>query len=366
MKKITTFTLAVFILSALAGSFASLGATKAQAQSVGSISPNPSTCISFNSNVYYGLSDSYVTTLQNFLISEGYLHVAATGYFGPLTFAAAQSFQAANGITNTGFVGPLTRAKIGSITCTVNPGPIVVNPPVFPIATTTPTTTTSAPMISYVSPTSGSIGSSFTIYGSGFSSINNIVHFGSGTLTGVSSADGTTLSLTVPSQLSNCNLYSCTDTIIYVGPGTYPISVLNSVGTSNSVSFTVTSSSNPSPTPNPTPAPTSPAAASPSISSLNPSSGNVGTQVTVLGSGFTPTNNTVKFGSTSLSGISSNSGSSLVFTVPSQNTQNCNSNGACTNSVEQLPSGDFQVSVSTANGTSNSLTFTIPSASAAN
>ena len=52
--------------------------------------------------------------LQNRLISEGYLKAEATGYFGPLTFAAVKAYQTANGLPSTGFVGPLTLAKLNA------------------------------------------------------------------------------------------------------------------------------------------------------------------------------------------------------------------------------------------------------------
>jgi peptidoglycan hydrolase-like protein with peptidoglycan-binding domain len=37
-----------------------------------------------------------------------------TGYFGTITFAAVVKYQGANNITPTGFVGPITRAKLNS------------------------------------------------------------------------------------------------------------------------------------------------------------------------------------------------------------------------------------------------------------
>jgi peptidoglycan hydrolase-like protein with peptidoglycan-binding domain len=70
---------------------------------------------------------SEVTILQSFLITHGYLaNGNATGYFGPLTTKALQSFQAAQGIvtsgspTTTGFgnFGPQTRNAVNRLVAT--------------------------------------------------------------------------------------------------------------------------------------------------------------------------------------------------------------------------------------------------------
>ncbi|MDD5068879.1 MAG: Ser-Thr-rich GPI-anchored membrane family protein [Candidatus Pacebacteria bacterium] len=58
-----------------------------------------------------------VSSLQDFLQSKGYLSSEPTGYFGMLTFQAVKDFQKANGISPTGFVGPITRAKIHQVSC---------------------------------------------------------------------------------------------------------------------------------------------------------------------------------------------------------------------------------------------------------
>jgi peptidoglycan hydrolase-like protein with peptidoglycan-binding domain len=83
----------------------------------------------FNTNLTVGSTGSDVSALQTWLIANGY-HIpavesgaAAKGYFGSQTRTAVMQYQAAKGITNTGFVGPLTRAQLnmggGS-----NPGPV--------------------------------------------------------------------------------------------------------------------------------------------------------------------------------------------------------------------------------------------------
>ncbi len=82
------------------------------------------TVANLNHNLYRSLKGLDVTTLQNFLISQGLLASDAnTGFFGPLTEKAVQAFQKANGLVSSGTplttgygnVGPITRAKINSL-----------------------------------------------------------------------------------------------------------------------------------------------------------------------------------------------------------------------------------------------------------
>src|SRR3989344_1426982 len=110
--------LLVFVLA-----FSVLLPTTLLAQSPADIDPNPtaSSCVSLNNNLRYQSRDvntgDEVSTMQDFLQSQGYLNSEPTGYFGLLTLAAAKSFQSTNGISPTGYVGPITRAKIKSLTC---------------------------------------------------------------------------------------------------------------------------------------------------------------------------------------------------------------------------------------------------------
>jgi peptidoglycan hydrolase-like protein with peptidoglycan-binding domain len=66
----------------------------------------------FETDLSMGMTSQDVMELQSRLASEGYFQAAPTGYFGPITFAAVQSYQAAHGISATGYVGPLTRAEL--------------------------------------------------------------------------------------------------------------------------------------------------------------------------------------------------------------------------------------------------------------
>src|SRR3990167_9901043 len=80
-----------------------------------------SQCVLLNFNLRYRSRDANtngeVSTLQDFLQSQGYLNSEPTGYFGLMTQKAVKSFQSAKGISPTGFVGPVTRAKIKATTC---------------------------------------------------------------------------------------------------------------------------------------------------------------------------------------------------------------------------------------------------------
>ena len=116
----------------------------------------------FNTNLTVGSTGPDVVALQTALMSAGYdipaitSGAAAKGYFGSQTKAAAMAYQAARGIPNTGFVGPLTRGALnsgagvsGSVSCPVGYNctpttPIAVACPIgficTPIGGGTPTT----------------------------------------------------------------------------------------------------------------------------------------------------------------------------------------------------------------------------------
>ena len=73
---------------------------------------------SFDRDLYYGLeNDEEVRRLQNFLTAHGFYSGPVTGGFFSLTQAGVQRFQFANGIIQTGYFGPLSRAaanRLGS------------------------------------------------------------------------------------------------------------------------------------------------------------------------------------------------------------------------------------------------------------
>ena len=66
---------------------------------------------SFSTYMHFGSRGVEVTRLQQFLIDNGYLKIAApTGNYLTLTKAAVQKFQSAKGVSATGYFGPITLA----------------------------------------------------------------------------------------------------------------------------------------------------------------------------------------------------------------------------------------------------------------
>lgn len=89
----------------------------------------------------------------------------------------------------------------------------------------------------------------------------------------------------------------------------------------------------------------------PTISSLSPASGTNGTLVTIYGSNFTYSGNTVTFGNTTIPNLYSYNGINLTFTVPNMGIIYC---------FAYPCNQTFNVSVTNANGiSSNSLYFTV-------
>jgi len=86
------------------------------------VSAQTAQCLSLSSDLGYGMKDNTsngpIIILQQYLTGAGYLSATPTGYFGSATLAAVEAFQNANNISSIGYVGPLTRAAIGRLTCT--------------------------------------------------------------------------------------------------------------------------------------------------------------------------------------------------------------------------------------------------------
>jgi peptidoglycan hydrolase-like protein with peptidoglycan-binding domain len=251
-----------------------------------------SSCINISRDLYQGMRGSDVTSLQTFLVSRNYPgggNWMVTGYYGAATAAAVRNFQTAQGIAPSGRVDGQTRLALDRVSCGDStysydmPSYVPTTPSyTYPTYTTpsytyptysytTPTLTnpvyncpsyggyyygytgvgnynggcgnysynqqyqTTTPTVAYLSTQSGSVGTPVTVFGNGFSTTGNTVRFGNGVITGLSSADGRSLSFTVPSQLSGFGSQA-------VALGTYYVSVTNAGGyTSNTVPFTVTS-----------------------------------------------------------------------------------------------------------------------------
>ena len=70
----------------------------------------------FNVDLTVGSTGADVTALQQILVSKGFTMPAgvAMGTFGPLTKSAVAAWQASVGLPSTGYVGPLSRAKLNA------------------------------------------------------------------------------------------------------------------------------------------------------------------------------------------------------------------------------------------------------------
>ncbi|MFA6158718.1 MAG: peptidoglycan-binding protein [Candidatus Paceibacterota bacterium] len=180
-------------------------------------------CHTWNSNLRIGDDNSDVDALQDALAKNGTLDASKVGFTEDVA-AAVVKFQGKYGIPQTGYVGPLTRAKLNSLyQCNQGSAPVV----------------TAAPLITSINPSSASTGDvsnngiKATITGMGFLPTGNSVLFGKNSTSGrghfiidnLSSSDGKIIQFQVPLD------------ILY---GVSPVSVKNSNGTSNSVNFTVT------------------------------------------------------------------------------------------------------------------------------
>lgn len=218
-------------------------------------------CVQISRTLQIGSRGSDVTSLQNYLVQSGYVGSwAITGYFGAATSAAVRNFQVMHGISAIGTVGPQTRSALSAgCSYAFTPYATTYEPyyPETPYTYTTPPTyaytypqqyqypyypqqpqypvypTAVQPSITSLSTMSGAVGTTVTIYGFGFQSTGNTVHFGRGVIANLRSIDGSTLTFTVPTQLTGYGSEVVT-------LGSYPVYVSTTYGSSNSTHFTVT------------------------------------------------------------------------------------------------------------------------------
>jgi uncharacterized protein YgiM (DUF1202 family) len=166
--------------------------------------------------------------------------------------------------------------------------------------------TTSVPHITGIYPASGPIGTQVTITGTNLSE-SDAISFGPGLiLPDMNPAPSATqLTFTIPPVLILQCAFSdspCSQTSLIPSPAVYTVRVATDytlTSPSNSVSFTVT--------------PTT------VVTSIAPSQGTIGTQVTIYGYGFSTSANAINFDTGSLQGIIpqiGNSSSEIEFTIP--------------------------------------------------
>lgn len=297
--------------------------------------PSYGACIVLTRDLAYGMRGSDVSSLQRFLVSQNYPGGGSwmiTGFYGRATEAAVRIFQGANAIYPTGIVDASTR---GALTR----GCSYPTYPPYPTYPTYPSNVT----LTYVNPNAVAAGSNVTLTGYGFDAYNNTVYIGGNSVGSYPSYNGTTITVTVPSYLSGM-------TTVYVR---------NSRGTSNTLSLTVLPNQScgyPYYSSGCCQGSWSGGYCNPgnvSISYLSPSSGQTGTQVTVTGTGFSYSGNTVRFGNSSIQNVQSFNGTSLTFTVPSYD---------AVYGYQTITPGIYNVSVVNASGfTSNTLPFTVTS-----
>ena len=195
-------------------------------------------CYTFTTNMTVGSTGADVIALQSFLVNNGYLSsVYATGYYGAETQSAVSSYQTSVGMPATGFVGPLTIAKLNS-SCSGGG-----------IATTTQTVTisnTSAVKGPLVTNSNGTSQSQNVTFNFTLTAGNNPVFISTSVTDSATLAPNSSLVFAakgylVPAKGSlNVNLPSTADTAdhFYIAPGTsrqfnYTGMLSNAFGVSN-------------------------------------------------------------------------------------------------------------------------------------
>ncbi|MBV9159622.1 MAG: IPT/TIG domain-containing protein [Candidatus Kaiserbacteria bacterium] len=301
-------------------------------------------CIVPQRDLARGSRSSDVLDLQTALSEQGYFTAQPIGVFGPMTLRALIAFQRANGVPQTGFFGPLTRAALIKRCGTVPP--ISNNVRIYSIT-----------------PVSGPVGTEVTIDGFGFTN-DNTIHFGTGVIphvavsgqiaiactTDPSCVGGIhqSLKFTVPTGLNPACFYSnprCMVLTRQTTPGNYDVTVENSNGTSNAKTFTVTGETS----------------GSARIDSISPSSGPVGTTVTLQGAGFSP-NMILRFAEGSVP-FNALSDSQLTFTVPESVGPYCAPQMMCAMYMRIVSPGTYDVYLQNTDGSwqSNKTSFTVAS-----
>jgi len=240
-----------------------------------------------------GMRGEDVRILQILLNTDAETRIVASGagspgnetdYFGPATKRALIKFQEKYraevltpvGLTaGTGFFGEKTRAKASALRAkalTSNSEPVIQKGDVF---------------VMFPSQYSGKPGTTITLSGAGFTAKDNIIYFGSNY---------------VVEKASSWNGQSIIFNIPQIPKGNYHLWVKNARGESNKDAFFVV---------------TDGITQEPVIESVSPAQGARGATITLTGSGFTATNNTIRAGVTILESISSIDGHTLSFSLPS-------------------------------------------------
>lgn len=281
----------------------------------------------FTRNLSVGMSGTDVRALQVFLNSDPRTRIASSGigspgketnYFGSLTAFAVAKYQELNapliltpaGLSRgNGFVGTNTRRLIESAQVSkTTPSTVSTSGTVTPFFPSTPITSTlpiqnpqdvntmsfgsgmatlKQPLMAYFSAYEISPGDTLTISGGGFLNENTITFdtkYGTPFSLNGYSKNGTTIILPIPNDAAI---------------GKYTVSMSNTNGKAKySKRLAIKNRSMPSPT----------------VTSITPTSGTFGTEVTVTGTGFTAEDNEI-LGAISIMDLPSSDGKTLHFKV---------------------------------------------------
>ena len=97
----------------------------------------------------------------------------------------------------------------------------------------------------------------------------------------------------------------------------------------------------------------------PAVTSVQPLGGPVGVRVVIVGTGFNDRTNIVNFGVSAYPNVVSVDGT-IVFTVPVQTNPPCrNAIPPCEITTALITPGDYALSVTTSQGTTTPVTFTV-------
>lgn len=197
------------------------------------------------------------------------------------------------------------------------------------------------PAITSIAPQTAVVNYEITINGSGFAATGNIVKIGLGYVLNVASPDNSTLTFALPKELPLCPtaIDKCPLDVanlrVVLLPGKYEVSVTNDKGTSQTQSLIIGTTQ----------------AAVPKITNIAPSSLSIGTEVTITGSNFAATGNTVIFGNGYIDNLPAKDFTTITFSVPSSISVDCGSDPSC-NKKMSLVAGSYALSVSNKYGTS--------------
>lgn len=318
--------------------------TNSQSSIIGDDAPSVDLCVDLKNNLYLRSTDSKtndeVSLLQDFL-SDKYFKQEPTGYFGQATLRAVRNFQKQNNIKDSGYVGPITRAKIKDISCN--------------------SSSTQRPTISSIDPSIAKVGQGIVLMGQGLNLGGDYVLFdgyrvetdGSEALNrirfvipeGLSKADDRIVCVKAPCESREKGYYK------KVAPGKYNVQVVNKNGKSNVVKIEVTDGSS---------------SAKPEIKAVNPSKGIVGQPITITGSNINTGNESIYFGESKIvqeSFAPNGTNNVLTFRVPEYITR-CGymaENFICKIAAQKVTPGKYDIVVRNKNGISNVFSFEVVS-----